>query len=68
MIRKNRTIHNELKSINTQTNDVIIEDFGDTCSIVDINGCTIEPDFDSYEEAEMWAIDNNYNILYGFNI
>ena len=48
--------------------DVVIEDFGDTYSIVDINGCTIEPDFDSYEEAEMWATDNNYNIIHSFNI
>lgn len=68
MIRKDRTILNELKSINTQTNDVIIEDFDDSYLIVDINGCTIEPDFDSYKEAEMWATDNNYNVVHSFNI
>ena len=68
MIRKDRTILDELKSIDTQTNDVTIEDFDDSYSIVDINGCTIEPDFNSYEEAEKWATDNNYNVVHGFNI
>jgi hypothetical protein len=47
---------------------VVIEDFGDTWSIIDESGGTIESDFTSYKEAEQWAKDNGYKVVVTFNL
>jgi hypothetical protein len=47
---------------------VRIEEFDDTYSIVEESGQTIEPDFETHEEAETWAIDNNYTLVDTFFI
>jgi len=54
--------------INSDKIEVVIEELNNKFSIFDESGQCIEFDFDSYEEAEMWATDNNYNIIHSFNI
>lgn len=47
---------------------VIIEDFQDIFSILDENGLTIESGFETYEEAEEYAEQNNMQIVNVFNL
>lgn len=59
--------------IELEVMDVVIEDYEEDeettkYSIVDESGCTIETDFDSFEDAEEWAVDNNYNVVDSFNV
>lgn len=56
----------------TEDRRVIIEDFEDkfgdiTYSLYDSAGHMIEADFDSYEDAEEWAEDNDYIVVETFN-
>jgi len=52
----------------TEDNRVVIEQMDDELyHIYDESGGMVEPDFESYEEAYYWAIDNGYTVVEYFN-
>lgn len=47
---------------------VVIEQMGDNLfHLYDSAGSMVEGDFDTYEEAEQWAKDNDYLVVSSFN-
>lgn len=52
-----------------EDNRVIIEQMEDDLyHLYDVDGCSVENDFDTYEEAEEWAKDNDYVVVHAFYI
>lgn len=49
------------------TNKAVIEEFDELFNLYNDAGQCIESDFDSYEEADQWAKDNNYVVVDSFN-
>ena len=47
---------------------VVIEDMDDKFCIYDESGHRIEGDFESFEEAETYAIDCGYDVIDNFNL
>jgi hypothetical protein len=49
--------------------NVIIETMGDNLyHLYDEAGSIVEPDFNTYDEAWSWAINNKCNVVESFNI